>query len=234
MATKKGLVKKTPLSEFKNLRKSGLIAINLRECDELLKVKVTRGDADIIIVSQDGNAIKFNETDVRPMGRTASGVKSMNLRDEDVAVCMDIASDEEELLVISENGYGKRTPLTEYKRQNRGGVGLITYKISEKTGKVIGATVCKAEDELMLINTSGVAIRINVSDISVTSRATMGVRLMRTGDEETIVAIAKISSTGEEEKDEQLTIDAIAGSEVAVEVKDNSLDKLLEEAEKEE
>ena len=234
MATKKGLVKKTPLSEFKNLRKSGLIAINLREGDELLKVKVTRGDADIIIVSQDGNAIKFNETDVRPMGRTASGVKSMNLRDEDVAVCMDIASDEEELLVISENGYGKRTPLTEYKRQNRGGVGLITYKISEKTGKVIGATVCKAEDELMLINTSGVAIRINVSDISVTSRATMGVRLMRTGDEETIVAIAKISSTGEEEKDEQLTIDAIAGSEVAVEVKDNSLDKLLEEAEKEE
>ena len=119
MATKKGLVKKTPLSEFKNLRKSGLIAINLREGDELLKVKVTRGDADIIIVSQDGNAIKFNETDVRPMGRTASGVKSMNLRDEDVAVCMDIASDEEELLVISENGYGKRTPLTECKRQNR-------------------------------------------------------------------------------------------------------------------
>ena len=93
MATKQGLVKKTPLSEFKNLRKSGLIAINLREGDELLKVKVTRGDADIIIVSQDGNAIKFNEQDVRPMGRAASGVKSMNLRDEDVAVCMDIASD---------------------------------------------------------------------------------------------------------------------------------------------
>ena len=158
----------------------------------------------------------------------------MNLRDEDVAVCMDIASDEEELLVISENGYGKRTPLTEYKRQNRGGVGLITYKISDKTGKVVGATVCKEEDELMLINTSGVAIRINVSDISITSRATMGVRLMRTGEEESIVAIAKISNTGEEEKDEQLTIDNIAGNEVAVEVKDNSLDRLLEEAEKEE
>ena len=94
MATKKGIVKKTPLSEFKNLRKNGLIAINLREGDELLKVKVTRGDADIIIVSQDGNAIKFNEQDVRPMGRTASGVKSMNLRDDDIAVCMDIASDE--------------------------------------------------------------------------------------------------------------------------------------------
>ena len=117
MATKHGLVKKTPLSEFKNLRKSGLIAINLREGDELLKVKVTRGDADIIIVSQEGNAIKFNEQDVRPMGRTASGVKSMNLRENDIAVCMDIAVDDEELLVISENGYGKRTPVSEYKRQ---------------------------------------------------------------------------------------------------------------------
>ena len=206
MATKKGLVKKTPLSEFKNLRKNGLIAINLREGDELLKVKVTRGDADIIIVSQDGNAIKFNEQDVRPMGRTASGVKSMNLRDEDVAVCMDIASDNEDLLVISENGFGKRTPITEYKVQRRGGTGLITYKISEKTGKVVGATVCKLDDELMLINTSGVAIRINVSDISVTSRSAMGVTLMRTSDEEKIAAIAKISGSNEE-KEEQLTLE---------------------------
>ena len=110
----------------------------------------------------------------------------------------------------------------------------MLFRSSEKTGKVIGATVCKEADELMLINTSGVAIRINVSDISVTSRATMGVRLMRTGEEERIVAITKISNTGDEEKDEQLSLDAIAGSEVAVEVKDNSLDRLVEEAEKEE
>ena len=206
MATKKGLVKKTHLSEFKNLRKNGLIAISLREGDELLKVKVTRGDADIVIVSEHGNAIKFNEQDVRAMGRTAAGVKSMNLREDDIAVCMDIAVDDEDLLVISENGFGKRTPLVEYKRQNRGGVGLITYKISEKTGKVVGATVCKAEDELMLINTSGVAIRINVSDVSVTSRATMGVRLMRTSDEERIAAIAKILASEMQEKDQQLSL----------------------------
>ena len=232
MATKHGLVKKTPLSEFKNLRKSGLIAINLREGDELLKVKVTRGDADIIIVSQEGNAIKFNEQDVRPMGRTASGVKSMKLRENDIAVCMDIAVDDEELLVISENGYGKRTPVSEYKRQNRGGVGLITYKISEKTGKVVGATVCKSEDELMLINTSGVAIRINVSDVSVTSRAPMGVRLMRTSDEEKIVAIAKISGRDVEDKDQQLTLtDELDRQENEV-VEDNSLDKLVQEAQK--
>ena len=232
MATKKGLVKKTHLSEFKNLRKNGLIAISLREGDELLKVKVTRGDADIVIVSEHGNAIKFNEQDVRAMGRTAAGVKSMNLREDDIAVCMDIAVDDEDLLVISENGFGKRTPLVEYKRQNRGGVGLITYKISEKTGKVVGATVCKAEDELMLINTSGVAIRINVSDVSVTSRATMGVRLMRTSDEEKIVAIAKISGRDVEDKDQQLTLtDELDRQENEV-VEDNSLDKLVQEAQK--
>ena len=231
MATKKGLVKKTHLSEFKNLRKNGLIAISLREGDELLKVKVTRGDADIVIVSEHGNAIKFNEQDVRAMGRTAAGVKSMNLREDDIAVCMDIAVDDEDLLVISENGFGKRTPLVEYKRQNRGGVGLITYKISEKTGKVVGATVCKAEDELMLINTSGVAIRINVSDVSVTSRATMGVRLMRTSDEERIAAIAKISASEMQEKDQQLSLtDSIENEHLELN-EDTSLDRLVEEAE---
>lgn len=233
MATKQGLVKKTPLSEFKNLRKNGLIAINLRDGDELLKVKVTRGDADIIIVSEGGNAIKFNETDVRAMGRTASGVKSMNLKEDDIAVCMDIATDEEDLLVISENGFGKRTPLTEYKRQNRGGVGLITYKISDKTGKVVGATVCKADDELMLINTSGVAIRLNVSGISVTSRSTMGVTLMRTSEEEKIVAVTKIGSTGDEENDEELLLEECADNEVAVEEKDSNIEKLLEVSESE-
>ncbi|MEQ8154879.1 MAG: DNA gyrase subunit A [Clostridiaceae bacterium] len=202
MATKNGLVKKTPIHEFKNLRKNGLIAINLRDGDELLKVKQTYGDAEIIIATQNGYAIKFSEKDVRPMGRTASGVKSISLRKDDIAVCMDIATQHEDLLVISENGFGKRTPLTEYKLQNRGGMGLITYKVAEKTGKLVGASVCKEDDEMMLINTSGVAIRINVSGISVTSRSAMGVTLMRTNEEEKIAAIAKISSAvGNEEKD---------------------------------
>lgn len=236
MGTKQGLVKKTPLSEFKNLRKNGLIAINLRDGDELLKVKITRGDADIVIVTQDGNAIRFNETDVRPMGRTASGVRSINLRKDDIAVCMDIAVEGEDLLVISENGFGKRTPITEYKRQKRGGTGLITYKLSEKTGKVIGATICKIDDELMLINTSGVAIRINVSDISVTSRSTMGVTLMRTTEEEKIAAITKISGSIDD-KEEQLTLDSEdindeVKSEIAVvNDSDNSLNKLLDRSE---
>jgi DNA gyrase subunit A len=201
MGTKQGIVKKTHISEFKNLRKNGLIAISLKDGDELLKVKNTYGDANIIVVTQNGYAVRFNEQDVRPMGRTASGVKAINLKNDDIAVCMDIAVDDEELLVISENGFGKRTPIKEYKVQNRGGIGLITYKISEKTGKLVGATVCKADDELMLINSSGVAIRINVSDISVTSRSAMGVTLMRTTDSEKVVAIAKILNNDDEKEE---------------------------------
>ena len=201
MGTKNGIVKKTHISEFKNLRKNGLIAISLKDNDELLKVKNTYGDANIMIVTQNGYAVRFNEQDVRPMGRTASGVKAINLKGDDIAVCMDIAVDGEELLVISENGFGKRTPVSQYKVQNRGGVGLITYKISEKTGKLAGATICKMDDELMIINSSGIAIRINVADISVTSRSAMGVTLMRTNENEKVVAIAKILSSDDSEKD---------------------------------
>lgn len=212
MGTKHGIVKKTPLEDFKNLRKSGLIAISLREGDELLKVKITRGDANLIMVTENGYAVKFNESDVRPMGRSASGVKAITLKDNDKAVCLDIAVEDEELLVISENGYGKRTPINQYKVQNRGGVGLITYKISDKTGKLVGATMCKDSDELMLINSSGIAIRINVNDISITNRAAMGVRLMRTSEEQTVVAISKI--IGSIDEDEEIkTLDESANEE---------------------
>ena len=222
MGTKQGIVKKTPISEFKNLRNNGLIAISLKDGDELLKVKNTYGDANIIVVTQNGYAVKFNEQDVRPMGRTASGVKAINLKGDDVAVCVDIAVDGEELLVISENGFGKRTPVTEYKLQNRGGVGLITYKITEKTGKLVGATICKFDDELMLVNSSGVAIRINVADISVTSRSAMGVTLMRTNDDEKVVAIAKILSS--EESNEELA-DEKGNDKIVSDVDNNSVNE---------
>ena len=233
MGTKNGIVKKTNLSEFKNLRKNGLIAINLREGDELLKVKMTRGDANIVMVTQDGLAIKFNEENVRPMGRTASGVKAISLNDGDMAVCMDIAVDEEDLLVVSENGFGKRTPMSEYKVQHRGGKGLMTYKISDKTGKLVGATVCKNEDELMLINTSGVAIRINIEDVSVTGRATMGVKLMRTLEEEQVVAITKISSDENEKSDNEMQTEQLIDEENETDL-DNSSNELFEKLNKEE
>lgn len=233
MGTKQGIVKKTPISDFKNIRKSGLIAISLRDGDELLKVKITHGDAEMIMATKQGYSIKFSEKDVRPMGRSASGVRAIKLRDDDVAVCLDIAVEGEKLLVISENGYGKRTPLDEYKLQNRGGMGLITYKTSEKTGLVVGAAVCKADDEMMLINNNGVAIRINVADISVTSRATMGVKLMRTLEDEAVVAIAKIPASEKEgnEEDNDIPIEKNTDIEIS---KDNNIDALLERAESEE
>lgn len=203
MSTKQGIIKKTKLSEYKYIRKNGLNAINLREDDELLKVKVTRGDAEIMVITKDGYSIRFSETNVRPMGRTASGVKAITLREGDIAVSMDIVVTDERLLIISEEGFGKRTNLDEYPIQNRGGKGIKTYKVTEKTGRVADAKICKDGDELMLINSDGIAIRINVDDVSISSRSTSGVRLMRTNDNQKIVAVAKISSEEDENQGEE-------------------------------
>lgn len=207
-ATEKGIIKKTTLHDFSNIRKNGLIAINLREGDSLLNVKYTRGDADLILVTQDGYAIKFNEQGIRPMGRTAAGVKGITLRTGDRCVTFDIAVQEEYILVVSENGLGKRTPVQDYKLQNRGGKGLIAYRITGKTGYVVGARSCSPEDELMLINSEGVAIRINVDEVSITSRSASGVKLMRTTEEIKVVSLAKIIAVREEEGPEVEEIDS--------------------------
>ncbi|RXI46675.1 DNA gyrase subunit A [Clostridium tetani] len=199
IGTKQGLIKKTSLNQFKNIRKNGIIAINLKDEDELLKVKVTRGDAEIIIVTQNGYAIRFSEKDVRPMGRNSTGVKAISLRKDDVAVSMDIVVEDEYVLTVTENGFGKRTLASEYTLQNRNGKGLITHRVTDKTGKIVSARVAKDSDELMLINSSNTAIRICVSDVSITNRSAMGVTLMRTYEEEKILAIAKISSDEDSE-----------------------------------
>lgn len=207
-ATTDGIIKKTTLHDFSNIRKNGLIALNLKEGDSLLNVKFTRGDADLILVTKLGYAIKFNEQDVRPMGRTATGVKGISLRTGDACVSFDIAVQGEDILVVSENGLGKRTPTEQYKSQNRGGKGLIAYKVTNKTGNVVGARSCSNEDELLLVNSDGVAIRINVGEISVTSRNAMGVKLMRTSDECKVVSLAKIIAVREEEGPEVEEIDS--------------------------
>ncbi|GLC30476.1 DNA gyrase subunit A [Clostridium omnivorum] len=194
MATKQGVIKKTDLNGFSNIRKSGLIAINLREDDELIGIKLTDGNSNIIIVTQSGYSVRFNEEEVRPMGRSATGVKAITLREDDIAVSMCVVSEGEDVLVVSENGFGKRTSESEYPAHRRGGKGVITYKVTEKTGKIVGARIVKDGDELMLINSNGVAIRLNVSNISITGRNTMGVTLMKTTEEEKVVAIAKINS----------------------------------------
>lgn len=225
MGTKQGIIKKTPLKEYASIRKNGLNAINLREGDELLKVKVTHGDAEIIMVTRRGYSIRFSEKDVRPMGRNASGVKAITLRQDDITVSMDIIVEDEELLVVSKEGYGKRTRVSEYPRQKRGGKGIKTYKITEKTGEVVAGRVCKSGDELMLINSKGVAIRINIDDISIISRNAMGVRLMRTKEQEEIVAIAKISTNYDIE---ELTGDVLE-EDTSLPETEETIDEVIEE-----
>lgn len=194
MGTKDGIIKKTPVKLFASIRKNGLNAINLRDGDELIKVKHTHGDAEIVIVTKNGYAIRFSEKDIRPMGRSATGVKAITLRKDDAAISLDIMVEGEDLLVVTENGYGKRTSASEYAIHRRGGKGMLTYKIAPKTGLIVGARVVKEDDELMMVNNNGVAIRINVSDVSKQSRHTSGVRLMRSEEEEIVVALAKINS----------------------------------------
>lgn len=203
LVTKKGKIKKTQLKNFSNIRKSGIMAITLADGDELLKVKRTMGDAEIIIVTSCGYAVRFSEKDIRAMGRTASGIKAITLRKSDIAVSMDIIVPDEELLVVSENGYGKRTPIEEYTITKRGAKGIKTYKISDKTGKIIGARMVKANDEIMLMNSSNTAIRLNVSDISSSGRATMGVKLMKLKENDPVVALTKISTKEEDELENQ-------------------------------
>lgn len=189
LITREGIIKKTGLDQFENIRKSGLIAVSLHESDELISVKLTDGSKDLIVVTKKGMAIRFSEKDVRNMGRSAMGVKGITLNDDDVVVAMEIVDDEKNLLVISENGYGKRTPLTEYRIQNRGGKGLITYSIKDKTGDIVSAKVVNDHDEVMMISLNGIVIRIGVSEISIMGRSTQGVTLMKMKDDK-VVAVA--------------------------------------------
>jgi DNA gyrase subunit A len=189
MVTREGIIKKTELNQFVNIRKNGLIAISLHEGDELISVRLTDGNQDLIIVTHGGMAIRFHETDVRNMGRTAMGVKAMTLNEGDAIVSMEIVEDDKHLLVISEKGFGKRTELSEYKAQNRGGKGLITYSIKEKTGEIVSAKVVSEQDEVMMITMNGTIIRLAIKDITIMGRNTQGVTLMRTKDDK-IVAVA--------------------------------------------
>ncbi len=192
MATKKGIVKKTSLAEYKNIRKNGLQAINLREDDDLIEVKLTDNDKDIFLVTKYGMCIRFDENDVRPMGRVSMGVRGINLVSGDEVVGMQLNVQGEFLLFVSEKGLGKRTYLEEFKRQYRGGKGVKCYKITEKTGNVLGFKAVDEENEIMLITTEGVIIRMPVRSISTLGRITSGVKLMNVGENVTVAGIAKV------------------------------------------
>ncbi|WP_026476750.1 DNA gyrase subunit A [Alkaliphilus transvaalensis] len=204
MATQKGVIKKTQLRQFENTRKSGLMAINIREDDELISVRSANEGQEVIFVTSNGMAIQFNEKEVRDMGRGATGVKGINLSKNDVVVAMEITDESKDLLVVSEKGYGKRTDLKEYRVQSRGGKGVKTYNVNERSGCLVGAKIVDNEDDILLINNDGTVIRLNVKDISRMGRNTKGVTLMKTHLEQKIVSVALIPQheAAEEEEEE--------------------------------
>ena len=206
MATKKGLVKKTPIMDYANVRKTGLAAITLREDDELIEVKTTDNEKDILLITKYGQCIRFHETDVRPTGRTSMGVRGMNLSDQDEIIGMQLNTQGDYLLIVSEKGMGKLTDMNEFTSQNRGGKGIRCYKIIEKTGNVVGVKAVNEDDEIMIINTEGIIIRTECTGISKLGRITSGVKLINLDDNVSVASIAKVRKTednGEEENQDE-------------------------------
>ena len=202
MATRKGVVKKTPILDYANVRKTGLAAISLREEDELIEVKATDNTKDIILVTKYGQCIRFKETDVRVTGRVSMGVRGINLVDNDEVVGMQMSSQGDYLLIVSENGMGKRTAVIEFSVQLRGGKGVKCYKITEKTGNVVGVKAVNEENEIMLITTEGIIIRLQCSGISILGRITSGVKLMDMAENISVASIAKVREKKEENREE--------------------------------
>ncbi len=202
MATRDGLIKKTALNEYNSARKTGLLAITLKGEDELIDVRLTDGEDNVVLVTRKGMCITFDEKDVRPVGRTAQGVIGIRLDKDDFVIGMEsvIASKNATLLAITENGFGKRTELEEYRVQNRGGKGVITYKVTPKTGNIVGIRIANGDEDVMLITDKGTIIRINVKDISILGRSTQGVTLIRTNDGAKVVSVEIIAPDVEEEE----------------------------------
>lgn len=200
--TRQGTVKRTPVTEFANIRTNGLRAITLKEDDELMNVTVTDGKQNIIIGTHEGYAVSFLETDVRSMGRTARGVRGIRLRGSDYVVGMNLLKKDSEVLVITENGYGKRTAASEYAIRGRGGKGVKTANVTKKNGNIIGLTTVTGKEDIMLITDAGVIIRMGTDTISQTGRVTLGVRLMRLGEGTLVSTMAKVEP--EEEKEVEL------------------------------
>ena len=201
MATKNGIIKRTKLSEYKNIRKGGLIAVVLKENDELISTEISDGKDDIILVTRNGKAIKFSQEDVRACGRASQGVKGINLAKDDYCISMSITNNEDTILIVSENGLGKRTSLKEYKLQSRGGLGVLTYKISDKTGKIVAAKIVNDNQDVMMINSDGTVIRIEAKDINVLGRTTQGAILMRMEEGTTVVSIAAVEKSEEDSEE---------------------------------
>jgi DNA gyrase subunit A len=212
MATKKGIVKKTSITDYANVRKTGLAAINLREDDELIEVKFTDTEKDIFLVTKYGQCIRFHETDVRPTGRVSMGVIGINLSDGDEVVGMQLDSQGECLLIASEKGLGKRTRIEEFTPQFRGGKGVKCYKITEKTGNLVGIKAVDETDEIMMITNEGIIIRMEVKDISILGRVTSGVKLINLDENIVVASIAKVRETKTDSDENEMQIESEEGS----------------------
>ncbi|WP_227395050.1 DNA gyrase subunit A [Jeotgalibacillus aurantiacus] len=210
--TRKGLAKRTQATDFANIRTNGLIAINLREDDELISVKFTDGSQEMIIGTKNGLLIRFPETDVRSMGRTAAGVRGIRLNADDEVVGMEVLEKDNDILVVTENGYGKRTPEAEYRVQSRGGKGIKTCNITEKNGRLVSVNAVSGNEDIMVITAQGVLIRMDVGGISQTGRSTQGVKLIRLGDEEYVATVTRIEK---EEETDEIDEEAAEGLEAA-------------------
>ena len=220
-ATRQGTVKRTALSEFENIRTSGLIAINLKEDDELVNVVVTNGNQSIVMGTHDGYAVHFAETDVRSMGRTATGVRGVRLEEGDYVIGMEILNSDQDVFVVSENGYGKRTVAAEYAIRNRGGKGVITVNITDKNGPLVALKTVDGTEDIMMVTDQGIMIRFDAQDISQTSRSTQGVRLMRLEDESRVATVAKIDFDDTDDESEN-NRDNHAASNLSNDVKNSS------------
>ncbi|WFB92823.1 DNA gyrase subunit A [Streptococcus parasuis] len=201
-ATRQGIVKRTNVNEFSNIRQNGLKALNLKDDDELINVFLTDGQADVIMGTKFGYSVRFAETDVRNMGRTATGVRGIKLREGDHLVGATIVSDDQEVLVLSEKGYGKRTPASEYPTKGRGGKGIITLKVADKNGSLAGLTTVQGNEDIMVITDTGVIIRTSIANISQTGRSTMGVKVMRLDEEAKIMTFALVDTADQKDQEE--------------------------------
>ncbi|WP_172370259.1 DNA gyrase subunit A [Sporosarcina jiandibaonis] len=222
--TQNGIAKRTPVSAFANIRSNGLIALTLRGDDELIGVKMTSGEEEIVIGTKDGMLIKFNETDIRSMGRVAGGVRGIRLRKGDIAVGMDVVDEGKEILVVTEKGFGKRTPQEEYRIQSRGGYGLKTLNVTERNGSLVAMKAVDGSEDLMLITIHGILIRMDISDISVIGRSTQGVRLIRLGEDELVATVAKVEKDEDEENSTDEDDETIVESQITEE-DDSPLDE---------
>ncbi|MBT2570954.1 DNA gyrase subunit A [Planococcus sp. ISL-110] len=238
--TREGISKRTPVTNYANIRQNGLIAISLREEDELISVKLTDGNKEMVIGTKNGALIRFPETDIRSMGRTASGVRGIRLREGDAVVGMEILDPNDNVLVITEKGYGKQTKESEYRVQSRGGMGIKTCQITDKNGPLVAVRTVNGTEDIMLITVNGILIRMDVNDISTTGRSTQGVRLIRLGDDEIVATVAKVKKDIdipedleeiEEDVEKTLIEDSVEAEDVVTDEKIDDIEETPEEDE---